>query len=254
MPSYLQKEKWRLNSNHDLELTVTRSEGLGSVEALSLRGEIAGASSDELVAVVTSKKVGGVEVTRIVKLDGRWQADDNNRLCFAVSKQDGKRDILVFDGKWQVGKDNEIIYRYRRTDLVRKRKEERAIILRGAWRVDGDNKISYLLDSTGESGFVFRAQFESAGVINGLGALKFKVGIGVSRYKRPVEQVVKVLGTVRWNITRKYALEFDAVGARGRRPGMEVTLSRKLLGTEAFLRLKKLAGEKKVEAGLKFKW
>jgi hypothetical protein len=254
MPSYLQKNKWRLNSNHDLEFTVTQSKGLGSVEALSLKGEIAGASSDQLVAVVTSKKVGGVEVTRIVKLNGRWQADDRNRLCFAVSKQDGKKDVLVFDGKWEIGKDNEIIYRYRRTDLVRKRKEERAIILRGAWRVDGKNKISYLLDTSGESGFVFRAQFESSGVVNGLGALKFKVGIGVSRYKRPVEQVVKVLGTVRWNMTRKYAIEFEAVGARGRRPGMGVTLSRNLLGGEAFLRLKRLAEEKKAEVGLKFKW
>lgn len=252
MPSYLQKNKWRLNSNHDLEFTVTESKGLGSVEALSLRGEIAGAASDGLTALITSKKVGGVEVTRITKLGGRWLADENNRLAFAVSKEDGKEDILVFDGKWELGKDNEIIYRYKRTDLPRRRKIERSLILRGEWRIDGANRISYLLDSSGESGFVFRAQMENAGIEGRYGALKFRVGIGVSRYKRPVEQVVKLLGTVRWNITKRDSLEFDIVGAQGRRPGMSLTLSRKLLGGEVFLRLKKLSEEKKAEAGIKF--
>jgi hypothetical protein len=254
MPSYLQKNKWRLNSNHELEFTVTESSGLGSVEALSLRGEIIGAASDELTALITSKKVGGVEVTRILKLNGRWQADENNRLAFAVSKEDGKEDILVFDGKWEIGKDNELVYRYKKTDLKRRTKIERCLILRGAWRVDGANKISYLLDTSGESGFVFRAQMENAGIEGRFGALKFKVGIGVSRYKRPVEQVVKILGTLRWNMTKRDSLEFDIVGAEGRKPGMSLTLSRKLLGGEVFLRFKKLALEKKAEAGIKFRW
>ncbi|MDD5009806.1 MAG: hypothetical protein WC491_02920 [Candidatus Omnitrophota bacterium] len=253
MPSYLQKNRWRLNSNHDLEFTVTESKGLGSVEALSLKGEIAGVSSDRLTALITSKKVGGVETTRIIELDGRWQADEKNRLSFAVYRKDGKEDVLVLDGKWETGKDNEILYRYRKTGLKRRDRIERCLVFRGAWRINGTDRISYLLDSSGESGFVFRAQLEKAAIKGKFGALKFRVGIGVSRYKRPVESVVKIPGMVRWDINKRYSLEFDVTGARGRKPGMGLTLSRKLLGGEAFLRLKKLAqGERKAEVGIKF--
>jgi len=254
MSSYLQKNKWRLNSKNELELTVTESRGLGSVEALSMKGEIAGVEPHGITALITSKKVGGVEVTRIVKLNGKWQADGKNRLSFAVSKEGGKEDILVLDGKWDIGKDNEIVYRYRKTALKKRDRIERSLVFRGAWRINGTDRISYLLDSSGESGFVFKAQLDKAGIEGKLGALKYKVGIGVSRYKRPVERVVKILGTVRWDITKRYSLEFDATGARGRKPGMALTLSRKLLGGEAFLRFKKLAAEKKAEAGVKFRW
>lgn len=252
MPSYLQKNRWRLNSNNELEFTVTESRGLGSIEALSMKGEITGVSKDRITALVTSKKVGGVETTRIVELDGRWQADDNNRLSFAVSKKDGTEDVLTLDGKWELGKDNEILYRYRKTGLKRRDKIERCLVFRGAWRINGADKISYLLDSSGESGFVFRAQLDKAGIEGRFGVLKFKVGIGVTRYKRPVERVVKIPCTVRWDITKRHSLEFDITGAQGRKPGMALTLSRKLLGGEAFLRLKKLAVEKKVEVGVKF--
>jgi hypothetical protein len=252
MPSYLQKNKWRLNSRNELELTVTESRGLGSVEALSMKGEIDGIEPHGITALITSKKVGGVEVTRIVKLNGKWQADDRKRLSFAVSKEGGKEDILIFDGKWDIGKDNEIVYRYRKTALKKRDRIERSLVFRGAWRINGTDRISYLLDSSGESGFVFKAQLDKAGIEGKLGALKYKVGIGVSRYKRPVERVVKILGAVRWDMTKRYALEFDVTGAGGRKPGMTLTLSRKLLGGEAFLRLKKLAGEKKAEVGVKF--
>jgi hypothetical protein len=41
---------------------------------------------------------------------------------------------------------------------------------------------------------------------------------------------------------------------QGKRVGMSATLSRKLLGGEAFLRFKRLAEESKVEAGVKIIW
>lgn len=247
------KDKIRLSKDHTLEVTVNDSSSAKG-EELSLKAEIAGAESDGLTALITSKKERGVEVTRIVKLKGRWRSDDKNRLAFVVSKEDGREDVLVFDGIWEIGKDNELVYRYKKTGLKRRTKEERSLIFRGAWRITGRDRLAYLLDTSGESGFTFKAQLEDAGISGRYGVLKYKVGIGVSDYKRPVERVIKLLGTVRWDITRRDSLEFDIVGAEGRKPWMSVTLSRKLLGGEAFLRFKKLAEESKAEAGAKFRW
>ncbi|MFA5339234.1 MAG: hypothetical protein WC317_03680 [Candidatus Omnitrophota bacterium] len=254
MPSLKQKSRWRLNSNHDLELVVTDTTDPYGGEVLSMKADLAGISPDELTCIVTSKKERNVDVTSILKLKGKWQADEDNRLSFGVSKEDGSRDILVLDGAWEIGDDNRILYRYKKTDLVRKTKEERSLVFNGAWRLTGRDKIAYMLDTSGESGFLFRAQFEDSGVTRGLGTLVYRIGIGVSQRKRPVERVLKFFGLLRYNIDKKTSLEFEFTDTRGQRVGMSATLSRKLLGGEAFIRLKRLAEESKVEAGIKFPW
>lgn len=245
--------KWRLNKSHDLELTVTDARGIDK-EVLTLKSEIVSVASDEIAFLITSKKQRGVEITRILKLSGKWQTDESNRLAFAVSKEGGEDDILLFDGVWEVGRDNEILYRYRKTRLKRKTKEERSLIFKGHWHITAKDRLVYMLDTSGESGFVFKAEFEDAGISGRFGALKYRVGIGVSRYKRPVEKVIKFLGAVRWDMTKRNALEFEFIGAEGRKSGITVTLSRKLLGGEAFLRFRKLAEESRAEVGIKIPW
>lgn len=254
MPSSKQKSRWRLNSNHDVEFVVTDTQDLRGGETISLKADIIGVSSDVLTCIVTSKKERNVEVASILKLKGRWQADENNRLSFAVSKEDGTQDVLVFDGIWELGDDNRIMYRYKKTDLIRKTKEERSLVFRGAWQLTGKDKIAYMLDTSGESGFLFKAQLENSGISGRFGVLKYRVGIGVSERKRPVEKVIKFFGVLHLNLTRRDSLEFEFTDARGQRLGMNVTLSRKLLGGEAFLRFRRLAEESKVEAGIKFPW
>ena len=254
MPSSKQTSRWRLNSNHDLELVVTDSTDLSGGEVLSMKADLVGIAPDELTCIVTSKKERDVEVASIVKLKGKWQADDNNRLSFAVSKEDGTQDVLVLDGVWDIGEDNQILYRYKKTDLVRKTKEERSLVFNGAWRLTDRDKIAYMLDTGGESGFLFKAQLEDSGISGRFGTLSYRLGIGVTEYKRPVEKVIKFFGTLRYNIDKQTSLEFEFTDARGQRVGMSATLSRKLLGGEAFLRFKRLAEESKVEAGIKFNW
>lgn len=254
MPSSKQKSRWRLNSNHELELVVTDTTDLGGGETLSLKADLMGIAPGELICIVTSKKERGAEVASILKLRGKWQADENNRLSFAVSKEDGRADLLVFDCAWEIDDDNQIIYRYKKTDLVRKTKEERSLIFKGTWRLTDKDKIAYMLDTSGESGFLFKAQLENSGISGRFGVLKYRVGVGVSERKRPVEKVIKFFGTLRLNVTKRDSLEFEFTDARGQRLGMSATLSRKLLGGEAFVRFKRLAEESKVEAGIKIPW
>ena len=254
MPSSRQKNRWRLNSDHDVEFVVTDTKDLGGRETLSLKADVVGIAPDELTCIVTSKKDRDVEVASILKLKGRWQADDNNRLSFAVSKEDGTEDVLVFDGIWDLYEDNQIMYRYKKTGLARGPKEERSLVFRGAWRLGDKEKLAYMLDTSGESGFLFKAQLENSGISGRFGVLKYRIGIGVSEYKRPVEKVIKFFGMLRLALTKRDMLEFEFTDARGHRLGMSATLSRKLLGGEAFLRFKRLAEESKIEAGIKFPW
>jgi len=247
------KGKWRLSKDHNLELVVTDTRKEDK-EVLTLNSEVVSVAADEIAFLITSKKQRGIEVTRLLKLSGRWQADESNRLAFAVSKESGAEDVLVFDGAWEVGRDNEIVYRYSKLRLKRKTKEERSLIFKGHWHMTAKDRLAYMLDTGGESGFVFKAELEDAGISGRFGSLRYRIGIGVSRYKRPVEKVIKFIGAARWNITKKDALEFEFIGAEGRKSGMTVTLSRKLLGGEAFLRFKKMAGESKVEAGVSIPW
>jgi len=254
MPSLKQKNRWRLNDNHDVEFVVTDTKDLGGKETLSLKADVVGIAPDELTCILTSKKDRDVEVASILKLKGRWQADENNRLAFAVSKEDGAEDVLVFDGIWELDEDYRIMYRYKKTGLVRRTKEERSLVFNGAWRLGDKGKIAYMLDTSGESGFLFKAQLEDPGISGRFGVLKYRIGIGVSEYKRPIEKVIKFFGVLHLNLTKRDSLEFEFTDVRGHRLGMSATLSRKLLGGEAFLRFKRLAEESKVEAGIKFPW
>jgi len=254
MPSSKQKNRWRLNSNHDLELVVTDTADLEGKEVLTLKADIIGVSSDELTCIVTSKKQRDVEVASILKLKGKWQADENNRLSFSVSKEDGTQDVLVFDGIWEIDDDNRIMYRYKKTDLVRRTKEERVLVFNGAWRLTDKDKLAYALDTSGESGFLFKVQLENSGISGKFGVLKYRLGVGVDEMGRPVEKVIKFFGVLHLDITKRDSLEFEFTGTEGRRLGMTATVSRKLLGGEAFLRFKRLAREEKVEGGIKFRW
>lgn len=245
---------WRLDDNHDLEIILNETAEQYAKDVLTLKGEIVGVESDELTFAITSRKDRDAETTRIIKLAGKWQADEFNRLGFLVSKEDGDDDILVFDGIWEVGKNQDIIYRYKKIRLKRKIKESRDIIFRGSWRITEKDKLAYLLDTSGESGFLFKAQLEGPNVVGKRGELKYRIGIGLTQYKRPVERVIKFFGALEFNLTRADEIEFELTDSVGKKLGVSVTLSRRLLGGKAFLRLKRQAQESRVEAGVKIPW
>lgn len=245
---------WQLNENHDLELILNETKDQYAKDILTLRGEIVGVESDKLAFAITSKKDRDIERTRLIKLAGKWQADKFNRIGFLVSKEDGDDDVLVFDGIWDVGKNHEIVYRYKKIQLKRKTKESRDIVFKGFWRITERNRLAYLLDTSGESGFLFKAQLEGPSVVGKRDEIKYKIGIGLTQYKRPVERVIKFFGALKFNLTENDEIEFELTDSAGKRLGASVTLNRRLLGGKAFLRLKRHAEESRVEAGVKIPW
>lgn len=77
----------------------------------------------------------GKVLTRILKLGGRWQADENNRLRFLVKKEERKVDVLTLQGIWELNRNHEITYRYEKMDLKTKERLERTVIFKGFWEI-----------------------------------------------------------------------------------------------------------------------
>lgn len=248
------KGKWRLDKNHDLELALDDTPSQWGNDVLTLRGEIADTRANELSFLITSRRKAGIEETRLIRLSGLWKTDEFNRLGFSVSKENGKENVLLLDGLWKAGGNNEIVYSYRKTRLIRKVKEERSLIFRGHWQVTARDRLSYLMDTSGRSGFLFKAQLESPRVTGKKGLLQYRIGIGLSSKKRPVERIIKLFGAVKYNLTAKDELVLELAGSRGRKPEAAISLNKKILGGKVFLQFKEAAEDRRIEAGLKIPW
>lgn len=263
---------WRLNSNYDLELILNRE------EQLVLKGRIISTDKDTLVFEVVSVDKHGQAHIRILKLTGSWLADEYNQICFNVSKKTGT-DTLKLEGSWKVNRNQQITYSYEKTNLKTKIKTTNTLTFAGFWQITDKNRLTYILEKATDSRFDFRAQVETRNLYPEKGAIKFRIGIGVKQRNLYVDKIIYLYGA--WKFGRRLGLIFQmdyekriesvAFGAEINLTGKdEVSLSltnrrNQLLGinlllthrflrrrdAEVYLRLKRMARESGVEAGVR---
>lgn len=272
------KGRWSLNKNYDLVLTLDKWRRQTFGEQLTLKGEITAASANSLSFLVTTRPEKGLEIKDILKLEGRWQADEHNRIGFRVNKGQGRYDALIFDGIWEVDKQHRIFYRYEKTQKIRKRVLKKTIIFHGHWDIARRNRLTYNLSLEGKSAFEFKT---------GLGFLakdyiKYELGIGVSDKKEPIKRIVILYG--KWKIKKNTGLLFEIEYEKGKAKaivfgaeakltkqdkvefklknelkkdlGLELKLSRRLLrgDGEAFLKLLRDKKEASAYVGAAWRW
>jgi len=270
--------KWSLNKNHDLVLTLDKWRRQRVGDQLTLQGQIVAASANSISFSVTTRSRENIATRSILKLEGKWQADERNRLTFRVKKGEGKHDTLTFDGIWEVDKKHKIIYRYKKAQLLRKTVLEKTLIFEGSWDITKRNRLSYKLTLDGKSAFEFKT---------GLGFLvkdyiKYEFGIGVSDKEQPVKRTVTLYG--KWKIKKNVGLLFEIEYEKGKAKAivfgadakltkknelkfklknelrkdlnLELKLSRKLLrgDGETFLKLLKSKKEASIYAGSAWRW
>ncbi len=284
--------KWSLNKEHDLVLTLDnwRRQTLG--DEVTLQGQIVSVSSSSLSFAVTTRSEKNLDIKNILKLEGRWQADEHNRLTFKVKKGKGRHDTLTLDGIWELDKKHRLVYKYEKAQLIRKKTLKETLVFKGVFDITKRNRLSYELSPDGKSGFDFRT---------GLGFLhedyiKYEIGIGGSNRRKPVNRTLFLYG--KWKIKRRVGLLFeikypatkDSAGRpattdwrgkpkaikfgadakltkrdevkfsikneEGKDLGMELKLSRKLLAGdgEAFIKLLKDKKEAAIYVGAGWKW
>ena len=270
--------KWSLNKNYDLVLTLDKWRRQIPGDELTLQGQIVAASSNSISFALTTRSEKGLETKDILKLEGRWQADEHNRLTFRVTKGEGKHDTLTFDGIWEIDKKHRIVYRYEKAQLIRKRILKKTLIFEGFFDIAKRNRLSYKVSLDGKSAFEFRT---------GLGFLgedyiKYEVGIGVSDKEQPLKRTITLFG--KWKIKKNVGLLFEIEYKEGKTKaiifgadakltkqdqvefklknelkkdlGLELKLSRKLLkgDGEAFVKLLKSKKEAAIYVGAAWRW
>jgi len=268
------KGQWSLDKDHSLVLILDKWGNQIAGNKLTVESELIDAKDNRLSFALTSKDSEGNDHIYIVKLGGRWQADEYNRLTFNIEKEKGITDRITLQGAWEVNKQNEIIYTYEKSSRGKKEKITKTITLKGYWDIAEKHRIMYVLNKEIKSEFDFKV---SVGKPAGRG-LEYEIGIGAS----PSKKTITLFGE--WKVSPKMGLLFEMpceegkinrviFGAWGKLDknlnlemrlenrvgedlGIDVKLSRRILEGqgEAFIRALRSQKEVSIVAGVGFRW
>lgn len=265
--------KWKIDQNHNLLLDITEEEKFFQKRPLVLKGEIISTNSDELAFMIKSCQENEIERIQILKLNGKWFADEHNRLNFLVEKKYSP-DILIFQNIWEINSQQKLIYSYERTELKTKTKTSHTFTLDGFWQINSQNRLTYILSKGTDSFFDFRVQLESPNLYPQDGVIKYRIGIGV---KQKEFRIISLYG--KWQLSKKGTLlflmdygegkiqkiefglekkishkdkiEFLLTNTQKQPLGITFTLTRNFLkNATSFLKLKYSKEEKRIEGGL----
>jgi len=285
--------KWALDDEHHLVLTLDKWGNQIAGNKLTVESELIDAKDNKLAFAVTSKDSENNSHIYILKLGGRWQADEYNQLIFNIERERGITDRITLQGAWEVNpasvhrggvnEQNEIIYTYEKSTRANVEKITKTIAFEGYWDIAGKNRISYVLnksrtfekvrDKKINSEFDFRV---SVGKPAERG-LQYELGVGVTPTKKTITlfgswKVNKNLGLLfeipyaegkiqsilfgGWGKLNKERLELRLQNKRGEDLGIDVKLSRRILEDqgEAFIRVLRSQREVSIVAGVGFRW
>lgn len=265
---------WTLDKDHNLMLILDKENNQRQGDKLTLTGEIIDAKADELTFSLATKDCSQGTHFYLLKLGGRWQVDEYNRLNFLVSKETDIIDTLTFLGSWEVDRHNQIIYTYTQAGLKTKDKLTRLITFKGFWDINEKNRISYVLNKEIGSRLDFRVslgkpvdrglQYEIGIGAGGarkkillFGAWKLNERLGLT-FEMPVEggknQEIILGATCKLN--KDYNLELKLKNNRHEDMGMDLKLSRTFLKGlgQAYIEALKEGREISLVAGIGFRW
>lgn len=204
--------EWGIDANHDLTLTLRKTQTQTGGERLLLKSKIIQAKANYLVFSLGTQGKAGTHGLRLLQLKGRWQADKYNRIQFLVKKIKTS-DTLTFQGSWQVRK-NILTYTYREASLTTKTKRIHTLRFKGYWQINKPNRLTYILDTKGDSSFVFKAYLETPSLIGKRGVIKYRAGIGFRGSRLFNTETITLYGV--WKLHRKTGLSFDIDYGEGR--------------------------------------
>ncbi|MCM8783271.1 MAG: hypothetical protein NC818_00625 [Candidatus Omnitrophica bacterium] len=205
LPRRIQFEgRWRLDKNHNLCLLLEDTDYHYKGDILEIKGKIIAVEAEELIFQTRFKKAPEEENITLLRLGGRWQADEFNQLLFLVTR-DLEEDVLKFSSGWEVNENYSIIYTYEKRDLLTREKTVEYIEFKGYWEICKKRRISYVLDFKNNSFFQFVGYWNIPDERGREGEIKCRIGVGVRKLYR--ENVFSLLGE--WRIKEKNKLLFE---------------------------------------------
>ena len=191
------KGSWSLSKKHNLIYTLDKWQNQIYGNRLILKSGVMNTRTNRLLFTLTTKEE-PKRKTYILGLSGAWQVDSTNRLSFNIEKKRGRDDSIILMGAWKIGSNNEIVYTYNRKNKTRK------LVFKGYWDTIKKHRIFYRL--YGKNGTLFGFKV-SAGTSTRSGFLQYRMGIGLSRRKRPKMKVITLYG--KWRIKQNLGLIFE---------------------------------------------
>ncbi|MFH1355142.1 MAG: hypothetical protein ABIH19_03230 [Candidatus Omnitrophota bacterium] len=191
--------KWSLTKNHDLRFSLDKLRRQTFGDQLTLKGDIIDVNKNSLIFAAATRASNGRQSIYLLRLQGCWQADKNNRITFKVDKDRDRYGTLTFDGIWDIGKDYQIIYKYTKAKLKSKTKKMHSLIFKGKWQIKDQVRIKYEIDQGSGSVLNFTT---ALGVFKDR-YIKYELGVGLAGKKR----TLKLFGT--WRIKQGLGLIFE---------------------------------------------
>lgn len=237
--------KWCLNKNHDLVLTLDKWRRQIPGDELTLQGQIVAAGANSISFSLSRRSEKGLQTKDILKLEGKWQADEHNRLTFRVKKGRGRHDTLTFDGAWEINKHHRIVYCYEKVQLLRKVRLKKTLAFKGFWNITKGNRLSYILGLNGKSAFEFSGRWK----------IKKNVGL-LFEIECARGKVQAIIFGADAKLVKRDKVEFRLKNRLGQDLGLKLKLSRKLLkgDGQAFLKLLRSKKEASIYVGSAWRW
>lgn len=273
------KGSWSLNEDHRLVFNVDRKERQLASDKVVIDSQIIDAKGDYVLFSVSTQNDKGKRSTYGLKLDGSWKADEHNRLNFQIARDHGKYDELTFGAGWEINKNHEIIYRYETKSGANKKSSVSTLVLKGRWNITERDRVAYEVSGGAGSTLDFRANYAK---FEG-NFIKYEIGAGYLGDSYLAPRVITLFG--KWRLRRNAGIEFDVKYSGGKVEaitfgaeaalkdvntvsfklrndinkkdlGVQITLTRKLLGGDGELFAKAISSkkEKAVYIGAGVRW
>ncbi len=262
---------WALDAGHRLVLSLDKWSRHIAGGKLVLGAEVLSASGHELVFTLNGRDRDGKEKITLLTFGGSWQVDTGNRLNFLVERESGSPDRLRFRGSWAVNRNHELTYRFSGTG-----RSPQSLEFKGSWVVGGRDRLTYCLTYGNSADTSARIDLEASLEHAFSDRLVFVLGGAV----QPRQKKLTFFGKWRFDKTHGFSFELThkegcrsrmAFGGyarlkngvtaeieltvpRGEPLGVAVTLSGKIGGGEAFLRLLKRSDGSAVFLGYGRRW
>ena len=215
---------WGLDSGQKLVYTLHQTKNQYYGDRLHLNADLVQTDEHSLVFSVASRQEDGGYSVRLLKFQGEWQAQKDERLSFLIQTSGETQEKFTFSGRWQV-RNNQLIYTCQRLASSGKRKEEHTLAFKGYWSLDDDRRLSYML-SAGTRLCAFEFVFGHYYIRTDRNQLQFRLGAGVTA--GPGRKRV-VTFTGEWRLAGRTAISFCAEGGLAGQPGLRFGLGRFLL-------------------------
>ncbi len=213
---------WELSPTHEIAYRERRR---GDKEA-TIKGSLVAAEPDALVTSVTTKESETCTVTGLVKLVGKWELDEKNRITFSVKRGLARYDKLTFQGAWEVNDNFQVTYSFNvkqvlegtRKSRRRVTKVAQELVFEGHWDLSDKNCLSYLIGVDSDSAFRFLGTFGTTTILAKKGEIRYQVGIEYKTARGARKRLTRTITLFgKWKLSDDLALSFELESADGRK-------------------------------------